>query len=200
MRPDRFLAATAIVAVLPLVLIAPAAPTDAPPEPAGNESPTVRAAKLQLELAQLSLKRIERMNQRVANTVPVTVASEYRQDVEVARARLENALGKAPDAEFKTWLRLAEAASRSADDQWKSAQAANRNRPDTFDGIDLERLRLRAEIARLRVERGQSLANQPLQARLEWQVEFLNDEVQRLKEAVLRYPPPTRFYPLWWYY
>lgn len=67
-------------------------------------------------------------------------------------------------------------------------------------GLCLERFRLRALVARWQLERGKELAAGPREAQLEWQVELLNNEVDRLKEERARVDPFVRYYPIYWYW
>ena len=48
-------------------------------------------------------------------------------------------------------------------------------------------------------ERGQSLADSTREAQLQWQVELLNNQVQRLKEDARRATSSVTFYPAWWW-
>jgi hypothetical protein len=178
-----------------------------PAEPAAKravgekqESLDVRYARMKLELAEANLQKVQRMNQRVPGAVPAEVIREYQQDVEVARSRLQAAAGGGGGNPFQTWVSRAEAAARSAELEWNNALAVNRRTPGTVEAIDLERLRLRSEVARLDLERGQALLDASPEAQRQWQVGFLENEVQRLNEEVLRKPPSQRAYPLWWWY
>ena len=60
--------------------------------------------------------------------------------------------------------------------------AANQRAPGSFEALDIERFRLRAEVTRLQLERGQLLAHASREAQLAWQLELVNNEVQKLKE------------------
>lgn len=157
----------------------------------------VRYAQAQLQLAEANLKRVEQMNQASANTVPSSVVADYAREVQVAKARLEQASqGKAARA-FQVWLERADAERRTAETNWRNASAVNRRVPGSYKPLDLERLRLRAQVAALQLERGQALAGAGREAQLEWQVELLDNQVQRLKEESGRPAPYVRYYPLW---
>lgn len=195
---------TTCLAVVGLLLVAlQLAPADEPPAPEGvtkrSESLEVRYARAQLELAQANLKRAEAKNGRVANTVSANVVGQYRQDVEVARSQFDNAQqGKLRP--FDAWLHAAESNWKSADTAWQSAVNANKRTPGTVDPLDVERLRLRAELYRIDLERGQALVDQPREAQLEWHVSVLSDELERLKEAVFRSTSPSHGSYLYWRY
>lgn len=172
----------------------------AQPEEAGDEqSLAVRYAQAQLRLAEVNLQKVQQMNQRVARAVPGDMVAEYREDVEIAKLRVETLLDGKDGDEFRVWLRRAEATARSAEARWKSGKAVNQRAPGTLDTLDLERLRLRAEMARLRLARGKMLVNQSREAQVQWQLDYLSDEVQRLSEETLRSPAIMRPNPFWWY-
>jgi hypothetical protein len=157
----------------------------------------VRYAQAQLHLAEANLKRVEQMNQSSANTVPSSVVADYRHEVQVAQARLEQATKGTAATAFQVWLERADAERRSAETNWRNATAVNRRIPGTYKPLDLERLRLRAQVAALQLERGQALASAGREAQLQWQVDLLDNQVQRLKEESGRPAPYVRYYPLW---
>jgi len=152
-------------------------------------------------LAEANLQKVQQMNRRVANVVAADVVAEYEQDVEIAKVRVQDALKTPDDNPFAPWLRAAQSAVKTAEARLRSAEAANQKMAKTFDELDLERMRLRVELTRLRLQRGQELADQPAEAQLQWQVGVLADEVQRLREQLRRAPPSggvVPLYPLWW--
>jgi hypothetical protein len=168
---------------------------EAPPK---EESLDVRYARAHLAMAEANLARVETANRRVANAVAGVVVGGYQQDLAVAKVRLQAALGEAQEpADF--WLRVAEASAKTADRNWRSAAAANQKVAGTIHELDIERLRLRAEVSQLNLERGRALADASPEARLQWQIELVHDELQRLDEEVLRNAPGSRLFPIWRY-
>jgi hypothetical protein len=166
---------------------------------AGQESLAVRFARAHVALAETNLKKVLATNRLVAKAVPGNVVAEYRDDLELARLRLEWAL-RAPAANpFPIWLRSAEASWKAADAEWRSALAANQRMADAVDPLEVERVQRQAEVARLRLELGKTLAGKPAQDQQQWELAFLLDEMQLVKERVLRNPSPGRVYPFWWY-
>lgn len=195
-RP-AFLLGAAVLAVALLVCLSIIAADPSSPAPAASDSLNVRYAQAQLALAEANLKRAERANQLVSKVVPANVVSEYRQDVDVAKIRLADAQGD--NSAFSAAVRAAEASAASAEKSWQGAVAANRTVANTIDSVDVERLRLRAEVYRLNAERGRLLVAAPRDAQLEWQVSVLSNEVDRLNEAMFRMARPQGAYPLWQY-
>ncbi|MBX3411167.1 MAG: hypothetical protein KF708_00510 [Pirellulales bacterium] len=160
-------------------------PEDLPSPPVNLD---VEYAKTRLALAQASLDRAEGRNKKVANTVTVNVLAQYYRDVEIARLALEDA--EQGDANsFNVWLAEAEAQWKSAHASWQSALAANKRMQGTVHTLDVERLRLRAELLRLNLARGRALVGQSRDKQLEWQLSALNEEIRRLSDTVFRTSP-----------
>jgi hypothetical protein len=173
------------------LLQAPALPDDK------TESVDVRYARAQLQLAEANLSRVQQSNQRVPRSVPEGVVAEYRDDVTVAQARLDQATAGQAANEFQVWLERAATEHRAAKALWTIATTANAHLPGTFEAIDLERYRLRAEVAKLQLERGQSLVVAAADAQMQWKIEMLDNQVQRLKEESRLRPATYRSYPYW---
>jgi hypothetical protein len=161
------------------------------------ESVDVRYARAQLRLAEVDLQRVVESNKRVARSVPEGVVAEFRDDVLVAKARLELAVAGRRASDFQVWLKRAAAEARAAESSWQRATAANDSAPGTFRAIDLERYQLRAEVAKLQLERGQALADAGREAQLEWEVDLLNNQVQRLEAESGRATSFIGLYPVW---
>ena len=162
-----------------------------------SESIEVRYARAQMQLAEANLNRVEQSNKRVAGSVPSSVVAEYQHDVQVAKTRLEQATAGRAASEFQVWLQRAEAEQRTAETTWKNATAVNGRVPGTFDPLDIERFRLRAEVAKLQLERGQTLVDSGREAQLQWEIDLLDNQVQRLKEESRRTTSSIRSYPSW---
>jgi hypothetical protein len=166
---------------------------------AGPESVDVRYARAQLALAEANLSRVEQSNKQAERTVPSSIVAEYQDDVRVAKSRLQQATAGSAGGGYQVWLERAVAEEREAATAWQKATAANGSVPDTFAAIDVERYRLRAEVAKLQLERGQSLVNAGREAQLQWQAELLDNQVQRLKEENRDAAQLMGLYPQWWW-
>ena len=161
------------------------------------ESIEVRYARAQMQLAEANLNRVEQSNKQVTGTVPGSVVAEYQQDVQVAKTRLEQALAGPAPSEIQVWLQRAEAELRTAEATWKNSTAVNGRVPGTFGPLDIERYRLRAEVAKLQLERGQTLVDSGSEAQLRWEIDVLDNQVQRLKEDSRHPLSSIGLYPSW---
>jgi hypothetical protein len=189
-------------ASFPLRSAVPPPPPAPEPDPdRKQESVEVRFARAQLQFAEVSLKQVQQLNKHVSGAVAQNTVAQYEQDVEVAKALVQAADHRPGQQEdlFPVWLRRADAEAKSAEAQWRSAAAANRRAPGAYAELEVERLRLRAELARLRFEHGQALADKSPEARLQWQLGMLAADVERLKDEVFRNGSQGRaIYPWWW--
>jgi hypothetical protein len=167
------------------------------PSNAISESLDVRCARAQLQLAEANLNRVQQSNKRVAGSVPNSVVAEYQDEVKIAKRRLDQASAVGAASEFQVWLQRAEAEQRTAETTWKIATAVNGRLPGTFDVLDVERYRLRAEVAKLQLERGQALVDSGLEAKLQWKIDMLDSQVQRLKEESRQPASYLPIYPFW---
>ncbi|HVT27834.1 MAG TPA: hypothetical protein VHE81_07440 [Lacipirellulaceae bacterium] len=171
------------------------------PPTASNNSTSdrieVRYARAQMQLAEANLNRVEQSNKRVAGLVPSSVVAEYQLDVQVAKTRLEQATAGRSASEFQVWLQRAAAEQRTAETTWKKAAAVNDRVPGTFEPLDIERFRLRAQVANLQLQRGQTLVNARHEAQLQWEIDLLDNQVQRLKEESRQPATFITGYPFW---
>jgi hypothetical protein len=170
-----------------------------PPNKPAPESIEVRYARAQLQLAEANLSRVQQSNKQVERSIPSSVVAEYQDDVRVANTRLQQAAAGQSANQFQVWLERAAAERRAAETAWKNATAANRSAANTFAAIDVERYRLRAEVAALQLERDQSLASASRDAQLQWQADLLDNQVQRLKEETRDAAQFIGLYPRWWW-
>jgi hypothetical protein len=164
-------------------------------EPKTERNLDLAYAEAQFKLAEVSLKKLELTNQRFPRTISASVIADYAEDLAIAKAQLDSARQAADADLFPGWVRRVESNMKTAEASLASARTANQRQPGTVDPLDVQRLELRVEIAKLQLDRGKLLANAALDQKLEWQVQVLNDEVARLKEQTSRIAPQTRVYP-----
>ncbi len=145
----------------------------------------VRYAKVQLRVAELKLLKAQEMNRRVAETISKDVIQMFSDDVAVAKGALaaaqkDGAIGGAYDL----WMRRAEQDLVWRQTRLRRATEANRRVPDAYGPLDMDRMNTAIELAKLRVERGQSLAKGSAEDRLGWQLEMISEGLNRVDEMV----------------
>ena len=163
----------------------------------GQESLDVRYAQAQVALAEANLKRLREMNQKVAGSVSADTLVSFERDANVARAVLRAAQSGADADEFDVWLRRADADVGYSAVQWRGAVAANRRVAGVISPTDVERRRLRLEMNRLELQRGQALVHAAADRKLAWQLSLINNEMQQLKDEVRQTVPTAPLYPSW---
>jgi len=175
--------------------------TAAPPPDAGPaENLQWQYSQARLQLAEANLKRVDQLNRRRERSVAPSVVAEFQGEVDEARLQVERAAAAEAGGEFDVWLRRAEGELASATNRWKKSLEGNQRLKGAFEPLDVERYRLRAEVARLQLARGKSLIGASREAQLEWQLELLNNEIDRLKEELMRVPSTVRYYPIYWFW
>ena len=170
----------------------------APPAPA--ESLDIRYARAQVALAEANVKRLQQMNQKVANSVSADTLVSFQRDLAVAQAELQAALAGDPALQFDAWLRRAEAAVAYSEINWRGAVAANARVAGVINPTDVERRRLRLELNRLELERGEALVHATAEQKLTWQLSLITNELQQLKDEVRQTVPTAPIYPTWYGY
>lgn len=146
------------------------------------ESIAVRYARAQLRVAELTLQKALAMNKRLAGTLVSGMVSQFSDEVELSKLRLQAAMSSSEIDPLQACLQRAELSVRTAETKLKKASETNQQVPNTVSQVDLERLRAGIEVARLRLEYGRSLVSASSESRLQWQIELLNDELARVKE------------------
>ena len=146
----------------------------------------VQIAEAKLKLAETELRRVTEVNRRVARTIPDSTVGWLERNVELAKQQLD--LARQGDQHWHALhIRQMEAALRDAESRVQRAEGMNRRVPRSVDEFDLERLRLKAEIARLNLAKARDPANvKSPEAHLQWQVDQVRDEIGRLKDQVER--------------
>ena len=147
-----------------------------------QESLAVRYARAQLRLAEVTLKKANDMNRKMAGTLTSGLVSQFADDVEFAKLQLQNAMRPEGIDPLQACLERAELARRLAEGRLKKALEANQRAPGVVSAAEVESLRLGVELAQLRLERGQSLVSASSDAKLQWQLDVLSDELARVKE------------------
>ena len=167
-------------------LVYRATAADPAPSDADKESVVVRCARAQVKLAEATLQKAQQTNKRLPRLLPTDMMSQLSDDVAIAKAQLESILQTKQADSLAGWLRRAESGLRAAEVNLKNASNVNKQAPGTFGPLDIDRLRLRVEIAGMQLERGRSLVAATLDAKLQWQVDMLNDELGRVREQTAK--------------
>jgi hypothetical protein len=181
MNHRRLVAVTSILAICGALAYrsgTAAPPANTPPQ----ESLDVRYARAQLKFAELTLQKAQDMNRKVPGTLIGGLIARFADEVEFAKLRLQSAMRPEGIDALQACVQRAELARRLAENRLKKSIEANQRAPGIVPASELERIKLEVEIAQLRVERGKSLADATPDAKLQWQLEMLNDDLARVSE------------------
>ncbi len=195
----RWLLKLAVIAGLIYAVAAAGPPPKMSGEDAGG-SLNLAYAKLKLEDATVNLRKVELQNKRVRGAVPGNIVGQYREDLEIAKLGLRQAQTDKEKSGFALRLRRARAEAKSAETRWRSAVAATERVSGTFSELDLESLRLQAELARVTVKQGEAVAGGSELAQLRWQLQRMEDQLETLNHEVFRNTVPGTRYRHWRYY
>lgn len=143
-----------------------------------------RYAEASLRLAKIDLQKAIELNKRVPNTFSPVALQPLEQAVDLAQQWYDDVRKAVADPLYASYVRGEEAALMIAEAEYQKARAADERFPGTTNPDELERLRLTAEVARLRYTRALDSASEPESARLAWQVEQLREEMIRLRARV----------------
>lgn len=152
--------------------------------PAKQEEPlNVRYARAFLELAKLDLQKAQNANRSVAGTLSAAYIEPLMQGVRMAEQLVDDAQQEAQGKKVAVSLRNEEVHAKLTEISYQKAAAANARVSGTVNGIELERLRLTAEVARLGLERAK-VASQTELGFVQWQLDQLHEELFRLRNTV----------------
>ncbi len=144
----------------------------------------VRLAEAKLRLARFELSRAKGINRRVPGVYQQETLDRLEQVVKVAEKELALARGDEHDLHAVHLLQL-EAELELTSRQLRAATEANQSAPHTVSAVNVERFRLRAEVARLTLARAKQASNfRSTEAHLQWQVDRLFEEIQRLRGEI----------------
>lgn len=150
----------------------------------GQDSFAVRYAKLQLRLAELTLQKARDMNRRMPQTLAPGMVEQFADDVDFAKKQVEYASQHGEVDSFNVWIHQSEIDVRIQESRLKRLQNAARISKDAAQPIEIERVKLSLDIAKLRAERGKSLASASPEERLRWQIEMISEQMRRLDNMV----------------
>ncbi len=154
-----------------------------PPE----EPVAVRYARASLELAKIELKKLEEQNKKVPRVVPAIIVERAKMNVKVAEAQVEQAIGPSAGGTANVHIRYAEERVKVAELEFEKAKEARRRNPDAVIELEVERLRLVAETARLRLAMWRDPVYLPsLLDQMQWELDRVSEEVVELNKRVYK--------------
>lgn len=146
-----------------------------------TESTALQYARMLLKLAEVNMQYANRQNQRVSGTVPPAVMDDLQDDLLEAKARVQALEGSSDQAQAA--LKGLEASSQAAKRRYQRAREANDISNGAVPEGQLERLKVLADLADLRIKRAQELSNAPHADQIQWQIDLLREDVNAEQTA-----------------
>ncbi len=153
------------------------AQTDAPQHPdAGGIR--ARYARAYLHLAEVDLEIVLDMNRRISGTYPENTVQQLRNHVEIAEMKLQYELAGGEIRLHDIHLKELERAKNLAEMNLANAIAINKSLAGTIDELEIKRLRLAAEVAKLAIDKGRDPASVSTPyTHLQWQLNQMQSEL-----------------------
>lgn len=150
-------------------------------EKSKNKSLSVECAEAKLRLAEMNLARARQLNTKVPGTLISGMMDQFAKEVTVAKTELEIAKNPNVNDSFQAAVERMKMALAAAEERAKVGMQTHQKAPTVVTKQDIERMRLFAVIVDLQLQRGEALMNAPAHEKLDWQLEVLGDDVERLR-------------------
>ncbi len=149
-----------------------------------REEINVKYAETFLRLSEVQLQKILDFNRRVPGGFSEAEVERLRRMVEVAKERLEW-VRKAGHKQSAANIFQAEATVQNAETNYNKAQSANNRVPGAVPQLEMDRLRLVAELARMSLQKARlaAEANSSV-ADVQWELDQLREDVLQLRSRV----------------
>ncbi len=152
-----------------------------------EEPVAVRYARASLELAKIELKKLEEQNKKVPRVIPAIIVARAKMNIKVAEAQVEQAIGPSAAGTANAHIHYAEERVKVAELEFEKAREARQKNPDAVIDLEVERLGLVAETARLRLAMWRDPVYLPsLLDQMQWELDRLSEEVLELNKRVYK--------------
>jgi hypothetical protein len=153
----------------------------------------LRYAQIVERIAELNLRKARETNERVPGTISDTELQRLRENVRLARRDSQQLKTSAGDGSNDERLQEARARATVAEGALRKAREANQHEPGTIPELELQRLKLEFEAARINVARQQAAADVPSAlAEMRNEISQLRREVARLRRELSQVARPNR--------
>lgn len=139
----------------------------------------IRYIRIRLALSQLELQRVRQINQRIPGTFTKTALEAIEQSVIIDEEQYK-ALTQKSGQRIPLYIIAAEANVKAAQQALQRVLAINQQNPDTISPMEVERLRLVAELANVGLEKARSIKPQNEAQFLQWQIDQLREDLYQL--------------------
>jgi hypothetical protein len=153
---------------------------------AGDAAPTdwktleIRCAQANVELADARLAEAENQDKLAPGTNSVGAIQMLKTDAKFSRDRLTQLEGKGGSNPFAPQIIAATDQIKALTDNYNGSLQANNLQPGSVSAQQLRRQQAEINVAKARLAAFQSLSEQPLPVRLEWQIRQLQNDIHAL--------------------
>jgi hypothetical protein len=151
-------------------------------QPSDWKTLELRYAQANLELAQARLALANSQNQKAASTISQDVIDTLKAGVKLTQDKLQQLQAPATGngSTFAPQIVAAQDGLKALIDVHNQSLQANKLQPDAVPDPKLRREQAEIDVAAARVAALQSLARQPFEVRIEWQIAQLQDDIRAL--------------------
>ena len=154
------------------------------PSPAADqEGLDVQYARALLQIEQALVQRVQNINRQTPGVITQQQVQTSLREMQAIQEVAQQTQQTGRLQWFPIMLNFAEATELDAQSAWAVAARARQADPNSTSPIDLEILRLRAELARLNLLRGRQLVAAHADEQQNWALGALLMEVQRLRNV-----------------
>jgi hypothetical protein len=143
----------------------------------------IRYARLTLAMSKLELQRVQQINRQVPGTFTRTSIAAFDQSVLINEEQLKM-LTQQGGKRVPMFLITAEANAKAEQQHLQRVLAINQLNPGTITQIEIERARLRAELANVGLEKARSVNPKNEAQFLQWQMDQLREDLYQLRTWV----------------
>jgi hypothetical protein len=145
----------------------------------------VQSAEAYLKLTELDLRKVTEMNEKMANVYSGSVVDDFKAAVEIAKERVNVARQALAGTKETSLVGIASIRLKTAQQGYERAQNANRRVPGTYGPIDVERLQVSVDSARVDLDKAKivSRMDSPL-TDLHLELDQLREEVRALRYKI----------------
>jgi hypothetical protein len=140
----------------------------------------LRCAEANFELAQARLAQAESENKLAAGTITPDTVELLQAGVKLTGEQLQQLQGKGGADAFAPQIAAAASLVQALESDHNESLQANKLQPGSVAEPQLRREQAEINVAKARLAALQSLPQQPLEARLEWEISQLQDDIRAL--------------------
>ncbi|HEY5313317.1 MAG TPA: hypothetical protein VIK18_12395 [Pirellulales bacterium] len=146
----------------------------------------VRYIRIRLALSQLEVERVRQTNRRIPGTFTKTALEAIEQSA-IIDAEEYKAVTQKGGQRIPLYIIAAQARAKATQQSLQRVLAINQQNPETIAPLEVERLRLTAELAAVGLEKARSVGPKNDAQFLQWQIDQLREELYQLHTRLAQF-------------